>query len=299
MAVTTITLSDPSSGLVVPLRPVAGVAVSGIDASAPARGVVESRVGARGGVDTTAYTDAGVLSLTMLLWPDPVAGVTPEGFLDSIAPLLDPRLRVVLTVANDAWPGARRAVLRYDSIAKPWTDPTQWPVQINWTVPDACWEDATVTSAVINAFATDQTGVGLVFDVPGTGLTVTSAGLTFPATASPAPSQVINPGTAAAQWTALLYGPATGPKLANDALGLKLEFTDDLSISAGNYLALDSQAQSALLNGDPLSDVTGALNFSSSTWWLMNPGINVIRYYPSDADAGAQATLSFRGAYPL
>jgi hypothetical protein len=297
MALTGMTLTDPSSGLTVVIYPRDGVSSAGIDASAPARAQVEPRVGARGGVDTTAFLDEGVLSLSLLLYPGQFTAQTPEGFLDEIAPLLDPRLRPVLTVTNDAWPGKRQVTLRFDSIAKPWTDPTQWPVQVNWTVPGACWEDALVTSAVINAFATDQTGTGLVFDVPG--LAVTSAGITFPPTNTPAPSQVINPGTAAAQWTGLLYGPCTGPKLANDIAGLTLEFTDALQLGQGSYLALDSQAQSALVNGDPLSDVTGLLNFGSSSWWQMNPGLNVIRYYPTDADDGAVASLSFRGAYPL
>ena len=31
----------------------------------------------------------------------------------------------------------------------------------------------------------------------------------------------------------------------------------------------------------------------------LDAGLNVIRYYPTDADDGAVARLSFRGAYPL
>lgn len=293
MTTTSISLADPSSGYTVPIMSRDGVTATGIDASAPARGVVESRVGARGGVDTTRNVDAGVLSLSLILWP----GITqtPEAFLDEIAPLLDPRLRPALVVSNDAWAGPRRAVVRFDSIAKPQAGPDSWPVQLNWTVPAACWEDAAQTVATVNAFI--ATSTGLVVDVPG--LVVTSAGVTMPATQAVAPQQIVSPGKIASQWTALIYGPCTGPKLANDTAAATIEFTDNLALDVGEYILLDSQSQTALLNGDPGSDRTGTLNFSTLTWWLMQPGLNVIRYYPTSADAGANAQITFRGAYPL
>ena len=293
MTVTAISLVDPSSGYTVPIMSRDGVTATGIDASAPARAVVESRVGARGGVDTTRNLDAGVLSLSLILWPGLTQ--TPEAFLDEIGPLLNPALRPALVVTNDAYPAPRRAVLRFDSIAKPQAGPDSWPVQLNWTVPDACWEDATATTAVINAFV--NTTTGLVVDVPG--LTVTSAGVTMPSSSAPAPSQVISPGKMPSQWTALVYGPATGPKFANDSTGLTLEFTDDVTLNAGDYLLLDSQAQTALLNSDPGADQAGSLNFGTSSWWLIQQGLNVLRYYPSSAGPGADAVITFRGAYPL
>ena len=294
MTTTSIVLTDPSSGYTVPIMSRDGVTATGIDASAPARAVVESRVGARGGVDTTRNLDAGVLSLSLILWPGLTQ--TPEAFLDEIAPLLDPRLRPALVVSNDAWPnGSRRALVRYDSIAKPQAGPDSWPVQINWTVPAACWEDAAPVTAVINAFIAASTG--LVIDVPG--LVVTSAGYTMPATTAVAPQQVISPGKIPSQWTALIYGPCTGPKLANDTAAATIEFTDGMSLDVGEYLLVDSQAQTALLNGDPGQDRTGLLNFSTLTWWQMQQGLNVIRYYPTTADAGANAQITFRGAYPL
>ncbi len=294
MTTTAIALTDPASGYTVPIMSRDGVTATGIDASAPARAVVESRVGARGGVDTTRNIDAGVLSLSLILWPGLTQ--TPEAFLDEIAPLLDPLLRPALVVTNDAWPnGPRRAVVRFDSIAKPQAGPDSWPVQINWTVPAACWEDNTPATATIGAYIASSTG--LIVDVPG--LVVTSAGVTMPATSAVAPQQIVSAGKTASQWTALLYGPVTGPKLANDTTGQVIEFTDNLTVAVGEYVALDSQAQTALLNGDPGSDVTGLLNFSTLSWWLIQQGLNVIRYYPTSADAGANAQITFRGAYPL
>ena len=79
---------------------------------------------------------------------------------------------------------------------------------------------------------------------------------------------------------------------------MTLEFTTDLVLNLGDYVLLDSATQSAYLNSDPHSSVLQYLNFSNSDWWLIQPGLNTLRYYPSDADAGAVAQLSFRPAWP-
>src|SRR5690348_8246042 len=102
MAVTGVSLLDPASGLTVVLKPADGITVNGIDASAPARASVESRVGGRGGVDRTKQVDEGALSLTAQLYPGTLPGsaVTPEGVMDSLGPLLDPGLRPYLVVTN-------------------------------------------------------------------------------------------------------------------------------------------------------------------------------------------------------
>jgi hypothetical protein len=119
----------------------------------------------------------------------------------------------------------------------------------------------------------------------------------FPATSAPAPSQVVSEGNAPSQWTAFLYGPAAGPKWANDSAGLTLEFTPDLVLGPGDYVALDSAKQTAYLNSDPHAPVLGFLNFATSNWWLLQPGLNTLRYYPSTASPGAQAALSFRPSW--
>lgn len=292
MTYTSITLTDPVSGLSVPIMPADGVAAQILDVAAPARAVLEDRVGAHGSYDTTRFLSAAAVSLSLLLYP----GVTqtPEKFWDSLGPLLTPALRPYLIVNNDQWDQPRQLTVRFDSTAKPFSDPTNWPVQISWQAPNGVWEAANLATAVIGAFIASSTG--FVFDVPGA--VITSAGYVFPATSAPSPSQVANEGSAPSQWTAFLYGPATGPKLANDTAGLTLEFTDAMPpLGPGEYIALDSRAQTALRNSDPRSSVLGFLNFATSNWWLLQPGLNTLRYYPSSAAAGAQANLSFRPAW--
>lgn len=146
------------------------------------------------------------------------------------------------------------------------------------------------------ALASTSTGSGTVFDRGGIHFT-SAAGLDMPATTAPGEFQVNNPGTAASPWTASLYGPCTGPKLANDATGFTLEFTDDVVLAPGSFIALDSNARTALLNNNPNSPVLGSLNFGTSDWWQIQPGINTFRYYPTTGSSAAVALISYRAAF--
>ena len=293
MTYTAITLQDPVSGLSVPILPADGVSAQILDVAAPARAVAEDRVGAHGSYDTTRYLSAAAVSLSLLLYP----GVTqtPEKFWDALGPLLNPGLRPVLVVANDQWPQPRQLTVRYDSTAKPFSDVTNWPVQISWVAPAGVWESSVLTTAGIQSLIASTTG----FEFGSSGAVITSAGYVFPATSQPSPSQVTSAGNAASQWQALLYGPCVGPRLANDTTGQTLEFGTGLTLGLGDYVLLDSATQSAQLNSDPSpsASVLKYLNFSTSAWWLVQPGLNIVRYYPSSADAGAQAQLSFRAAW--
>jgi hypothetical protein len=293
MAVTAITLTDPASGISVPIMPAVGVAAQILDVAAPARAVAVDRVGAHGSFDTTAFYGPAAVSLTMLLYPD--GGITPEAFLDQLGQLLNPALRPVLVVTNDAWALPRQITVRFDSVSVPVSDPTNQPVQVTWTGPRSVWEDAVEVTATIGAFIASATG--LTWDVTS-GITWTSAGVSWPASTSPSPQLVTNTGTLACDWVGFLYGPATGPKIANDTAGGALEFDDSLILPPGEYVLLDSSTRTAYRNGDLTQPVTGNLTFPA-VWWLMQPGVNNVRYYPSAAGGGAAAQLAFRPARPV
>jgi hypothetical protein len=294
VTVTAITLTDPVSGLSLPIMPADGVAAQILDVAAPARAVTEDRVAAHGTYDTTRYLADAAVSLSLLLF----AGVTqtPELFLDSLGLLLRPAARPYLIVTNDQWAQQRQLTVRYSTISKPLSDPTNWPVQIQWVAPNGAWEAAALQASVINAF--QPTSVGISFN-PVTGLSVTSAGYVFPATTAPPPNLVISPGTTQSQWTASLYGPCTGPVFTNVTTGQSLIFSGALSLAAGQFVALDSQAQTAFLNNDPKAPVLSFLDFANPQfqWWQIQPGVNTVSYAPGTTGTGSLATLSFRPAW--
>lgn len=293
MTVTAITLTDPDSGYSVALLPADGVAAQTLDVNTPARAVTEDRVATRGAVDNTRNLTASAVSLSLILFP----GITqtPELFMDSLGPLLDPGLRPVLVVTNDQWATPRQLLLRYDSTSKPFSDPTNWPVQFSFAAPNAVWESTVLTSATLPTIIPSTTGFAFV---AGAGAVITSAGYVFPPSTEPGPSEVVSIGTTTSQWSALLYGPCTGPRLANDTAGASLNFTADLELNLGDYVLVDSQTRTAYLNSDTSAPLTQFIDFPTSSWWMMQPGLNIIRYYPQSADSGAQAQLNFRAAWP-
>lgn len=290
MATTSITLADPVSGASVPIWPATGVTAKSLEVEPTIRAVTESRVGGNGAFDSTLFMDAAAVTLTLILYS---AG--QAAFMDSIGPLLQPSARPNLIVTDDDWTDPRQLTVRLDSMLKPRSDRTNWPVQIIWWAVNGVWEDS--VQAVLNVPVTLPSSTGIIV-TNTTGLHISSAnGLDMPPTSAAAEFQVANPGTVASQWTAQLYGPCTGPKLANDTTGLTLEFTDSVVLHAGDFLALDSQARSALLNGQSNSPVLGSLNFGTSNWWQLQPGLNQLRYYPTSGSPGAQAVVSYRAAW--
>jgi hypothetical protein len=289
---TAVRLLDPDSGYQVAMMPADGVSAQVLDVGVSARAAMEDRVTARGAYDVTRYLSAAVVSLQLLLYH----GVTqtPELFWDSLTPLLDPALRPWLIVSNDQWPTDRQMTVRYDNVTKPFSDPTNWPVQIQWVSPTAVWEDTVQTSGTLLAIVPSTSG--LEFD-PTTGLVVTSAGYVFPQSTQAGPAQITSIGNTVSDWQALMYGPCVGPRLANDATGFSLNFTPDLVLSAGDYVLLDSSTQTAYKNSDTASPVTSHLDFPSSNWWLMQPGLNLLRYWPASAQSGSLAQVNFRPAW--
>lgn len=293
MTVTAISLTDPDSGYSVAIMPADGVSAQTLDVNTPARAVTEDLVNTHGSYDVTRYRSASAVSLSMILFP----GVTqtPELFMDILGPLLDPGLRPALIITNDQWATPRQLTVRYDSTSKAFSDPTNWPVQVSWQAPNAVWESAVVVTADLPIIIPSNTG--LEFD-PTIGVTVTSAGYVFPASTEPSPSQVSSIGTTTSQWQAFLYGPCSGPRLANDSTGDSLNFTTDLTLAAGDYVLVDSLTRTAYLNSDTSVPVTEDIDFGTSTWWLIQPGLNILRYYPASASGGSQCVLNFRPAWP-
>jgi hypothetical protein len=95
-----------------------------------------------------------------------------------------------------------------------------------------------------------------------------------------------------------LYGPCAGPRYTNDLTGERLEFSEDLVISAGEYLELDTRERTALYMSDPDASRLHLMNFEVSTWWRLAPGVNRLRYNPiSGVEVGSQAYITYHPAW--
>jgi hypothetical protein len=126
-----------------------------------------------------------------------------------------------------------------------------------------------------------------------------AAALDWPAGSAAGDSLVSVPGTMRTWWTAKLYGPCTGPKLANDTVGADLRFTDSLVLAAGDYVEVSARDRTAYLLSDTSLSRAQFLDWGATAWWALVPGDNLLRYHPTSAGAGAQAEITFRTAWML
>lgn len=298
MTVRSIILTDPASGASVQLMPRDGISAQTLDVAGTARTTgagssnqtVYDRVAAAGSYDVTQYLTEAAVTLTMILYPPTDPAQSIESLWDEISALLDPGMRPVLTVSNDAWPADRQITVRFDSDSKPFSDPTNWTVQVSWKAPDAVWEAAQQS----------QYDIGIWLPVPSgayftsAGELVTSSGLFLTGGAGPQQAEVVNGGYAA-HWQAALYGPCSGPALVNATTGGTISLSG-LTLAPGDYVYLDSRRQTAVRASDG-ADVTKLLDFTTSSWFLLAPGVNLITYEATSASPGAEAVLTFRSSW--
>lgn len=291
MTYTSMTLADPASGLSSVLQPRDGVKVMTLDVQPAVRAQSDQVPGGDGENDVTQFAAAAAATLTLRLFTS-AAGFTAEEFIDEVMPLLNPGRRPVLTVTNDQWAGPRTLTLRFDSKTAPVDNPFSTDVAISWKVPSGAWQDAVAVEYDINAQVASTTG--LIMTVT-TGLRVQpTIGLDIPpVSTSGGDTMAAVDGSASPPWTARLYGPCTGPKLANDTAGGDIVFTDALVLAAGQYVLLDSAARTANLLSDPAQSQLGLLDFARTSWWRLQPGVtNLIRYHPTSGAGQAQLVFT-------
>ena len=127
-------------------------------------------------------------------------------------------------------------------------------------------------------------------------LSASSSGLTWPltwplnwGTVSASSFTATNAGDTAAEWRANIPGPVTNPVLTHvtKAESLVLEIT----VADGDYLEIDSDARTILLNGT-------ASRFSALTtneWFTLDPGANELTYR---ADSGTSTvSITYRSTW--
>jgi hypothetical protein len=112
---------------------------------------------------------------------------------------------------------------------------------------------------------------------------------------------IINAGDAEAWPEFIIKGPIINPLVVNDTTGLKWQLTCNLG--AGESLYINSFNRTVLLKS---TEETTALvnrysyfaaNFSTNTWWPLEPGANDVRVLPTPFVSGAAATVLWRDSW--
>lgn len=284
MGIYSLTLSSPGI-------PTLGIGTGGafglnsLDLGFPDIRVVEfPRPAADGMIDETKYIGRRVISADIVLFPGTwVQEQTLRAFMS-------PDTRTSMLITPPDGPELVTTV-RGASLAAPIVleDLSAGVKRLNaqWSAPLGTLESAITKTAVVVAAgstAADGRPYNLQFDrdYPNAGPSGTTA--------------MTNAGTEHAYPVVKVYGPCTGPRLVHLEQNRELNFPT-LSIAASDFLEIDTRAKTIRYNGDPNDSRYDALDFATSSWWSLAPGLQQIRFVPTTFTAPSQAQITWRDAW--
>lgn len=206
--------------------------------------------------------------------------------LDELGTFLDPAARPTLRIATEAWRAPRSITVRHSGDM------------------DLVWEDsfleftAGFRSVGSPYFAGDEK-IGLAWpaeNLPGRTYP-RSYPWSYPSTEGYGSAVLDNDGNRPAHWVARIFGPVIGPRLIRSAAGIDatLAFDPEFEVAEGDYVQIDSQARTVLLNGE--SSRYGDLEFTETEWWRLLPGANTIRLDAESFTTPAQAEITFHDTF--
>lgn len=270
-----------------PLDESAGVFVSRVDlGDAVTRVVSDDAPSADGTFDDTEFIGARAVTLRLTLFPD--AG-SPFALRQRLRAFTHPRRRPHLFVQQDADAPEQRITLRrgpYDDVFAAGQGDSA-AIVAQWVAPLGIVESA--QEHVVDVFAAGGATAGRTYSL--------TFSRVYPASAPLGVGTVTNAGNADAYPVVRLFGPCTEPVLTSDTQDRSLTFVG-LTLTAGEYLEIDTRAKTILLTGDPTASRYSKLDFPGSTWFTLAPGDNDFRFHPATfTEAVTVAQFLFRDAW--
>lgn len=268
------------------LTTAAGYVVEAFDlGDAVTREVAENAPDADGTIDTTQHTGARAVTINLNLLPDVDALST---MVNRLRAYTSPRIRPRLFVQFEAGSPELMLTLRRSQFSSPVSGTAHAPITVQWVAPSGILESATLHSAAVQASDEgSEPGVGFDWDFS----------LDFTDSPPIGTLAVANAGTTDAYPLLRLYGPCTGPRIANVTQGKTLDFDAGYVIAAGHFVEIDTRAKTIRLDGDAAASVYDELDFPASAWWSLSPGDNEIRFYPVSFSTPSYAAVEYRDAY--
>lgn len=232
------------------LRPVNPSAIDPIRCKSYDFGYAEPREdvtpnpGSSGDDDQTSLHGSRQVSIEMAIDGDD--SITKHAYADLLRKICQPRNRPVLHVDMDGWDVARRMYLSRASLVNTIGigNAETMDASLAAYVPSGLWEAAAEWSA----------------DIPkGT------------------PTTVEHAGTAPSPATLVIYGPIADPviTITNDD-GTKTMTFDGLTVASDEYVEIDTDAKTILLDGDSAQSLYTYVDWATSEWFDIIPGDNDI-----------------------
>lgn len=257
--------------------------VSRLDLGYPfVRAVADDRPLASGTDDRTRFHSARVVTLDLTARGDRNVKQTELG------PYLVPFARSFLFFpAGDGT--ERRVLLRARDRTAPFDGPPgKHRIIAQFDAPNGTVETALLGQAV--ATATEQVEPGFAFNL--------TFDLSFPLSTPVGATGVFTFGDALCPPVLRLFGPCTNPRIENvsepDEEGRAKRLAFDITLGAGEFLEVDVRERTVKLNGNPRRDRYGTLDFPESRWWTLQPGDNLVRYFPEVFAGASRAEVDFR-----
>lgn len=268
-----------------------GLALVDLDLGFPTvREVVEDRPDADGTTDLSAFF--GARAVTMTLVAKATATATKQQVMDRLGRFLVPRWRPTLYWMLEDGGDERRMTLRGSQLGAPMAAPVAHvaqQVQVGWAAPNGIQEAADLV--VFEVFAAAPTTDGITFPI--------TFPVAWPASSTAGTVEHTVAGELDVSPVLRLYGPAVNPRIENVTTDRRIELTAEggLTLAAGEYVDIDVAERTIRLLSDSDQSRLERMDYAASTWWQLQPGLNVLRYYPDTFDAGAVAEVRYRPAW--
>jgi hypothetical protein len=266
-----------------------GYRVASLDIGFPTVRAVTAALPTRDGdFDTTALFGPSVVTVAGSLIASK-AGSRQDARAE-LAHWCQPRLRPRLVYAVDAAATPVAIGLRGDQMTAIYDNPQVSAFQVSWVAPNP----------VSYALDVDQITVA---PQQSAAIGGRSYPLTFPRTypaAGPGGSgqgTIQNDGDYPTWPLFRIYGPCTNPAIYwVTPPGGAVVFTGGLAVAAGDYLEVNTNAQTALTNGLASASRYSSLDFTQTVWQPAYAGATVIRFAPATFSAPCQLVALWNDA---
>lgn len=248
------------------------------------RSVMDDRPNVDGMDDRTRFFGSRVVSLDMDLVGNKWT------LMDQLAPYLNPKNRPYLVFTDAAQ--ARRIRLRASEETAVITAPTNIQrVLLQWVAPDGVAETVAQSSQTVTAAVTPSPGFTFNFGFD----------LVFPNSTPSGRTNVNTVGNAQCYPVMQLWGPCVNPRIDNqqdpNSSGVPKQLGFNITLSASQYLEVDTRERTVLLNGNANAPRYNTLDFATSEWWSLAPGDNFVKYFPDSFGTGARAVMLYRCSF--
>lgn len=258
------------------------------------RDISDKRPSQNGTFDFTEFFGARAITFEVSLATElqDIPSITDEILEDNLRKWMLPNVRAYLYVKPKGETLYRRALVRPANVGSQLNFVTNAgfrTVSMSWRGVDGVFEDAELSST--NLEVSSAVEAGRTYDQ--------AYDKTYAASSVIGAKIVRNAGNAPSFPVVYVYGACTQPRIENVTTGKKLEFLAAYTINAGEYLVIDFAEGTVYLNGDSTNSRYDKIDFAGgiSDWWDLQPGDNLLRFYPLSSSPPSTARIEWRSKF--